>query len=261
MKKLLHERLREWANTCGEIAINGEWYANPFTSRIAKLLSDEIERYYIPRPQFEDGEPVQDSDMEEIGGMATCCVYTDGSWSFNPDEHEDEKNPKGWVTQRGTKKERIKRPSPKVLDADGVEIKAGDTVYRVEGDWYGHVIRFDVDEHEEAIVLCDSMKSPAKYLTHKEPVLDADGMPIKEGDTVWDDLGVKYSVYQISFDDASPMILVANGGESFWSHAPSSFTHQEPDSLEKLCNDMKHNREASLFNFANRFLAIMERGT
>lgn len=30
-------------------------------------LKEAIDRYYLPRPLFEDGEPVQDSDLEEIG--------------------------------------------------------------------------------------------------------------------------------------------------------------------------------------------------
>lgn len=61
MKKLLHERLREWTkddcyasvsiialkDACNEAAIDA------FT-----MFADEIERFYIPRPRFEDGEPV-----------------------------------------------------------------------------------------------------------------------------------------------------------------------------------------------------------
>ena len=96
-------------------------------------IHEAIDRYYLPRPLFDDGEPVQDSDIEGIGGLSTCCVYTDGSWKFDPDEHEDERNPKQWIKQTGRKDERVKRPNPQVLDADGVPIEIGDKVWLLPG--------------------------------------------------------------------------------------------------------------------------------
>lgn len=137
MKKLLHEKLNKKLNEAYEdyFTIEVEDCSISLLSHQAKALSKEIERCYIPRPRFEDGEPVHDSDMEElfekgeIGALATCCVYTDGSWEFNPDKYEDEFNPKPWDEQQGRVNDRIKRPA-KVLDADGVEIKVGDTVWK-----------------------------------------------------------------------------------------------------------------------------------
>lgn len=118
-------------------------WMNP-ADTIAKLATGEIEfhelknainRYYLPRPLFEDGEPVQDSDLEEIGGLATCCVYTDGSWRFDPDKFEDEGNPKPWDKQQGRQGDRVKRPKQQVLDADGVPIEVGDKVWLVPGEY------------------------------------------------------------------------------------------------------------------------------
>lgn len=94
-----------------------------------------LDRCAIPRPRFEDGEPVQSSDMEEIGAMATYRVYMDGCWEFEPDKYEDERNPKPWDFQFGTRNDRVKRPAPEVLGADGKPIKVGETVYPIDGEW------------------------------------------------------------------------------------------------------------------------------
>ena len=92
-----------------------------------------LDRCAVKRPCFEDGEPVQSSDMEEIGTLATCCVYMDGSWRFEPDKYEDERNPKPWDRQSGTKNDRVKCPEPEVLGADGMPIKEGETVWLLSG--------------------------------------------------------------------------------------------------------------------------------
>lgn len=96
-----------------------------------------LERCAIPRPRYEDGEPVQDADLEEIGSLATCYVYTDGSWVFDPDPYEDERNPKAWCKQCGDRDDRVKCPALEVLGADGEPIKVGETVYPIDGEWIG----------------------------------------------------------------------------------------------------------------------------
>ena len=70
----------------------------------------------------------------------------------------------------------VKRPAPKVLDADGVEIKVGDTVYDTKGE--EHIVKevyFDYDESHEHIVWCGESKSGiavvyiADQLSHIRP--------------------------------------------------------------------------------------------
>lgn len=100
--------------------------------RDGEKFRDYLHRCFLPRPRFEDGEPVQSSDMEEIGALATYRVYMDGSWEFEPDKYEDETSPKLWDVQFGAKSERVKRPAPEVLGADGLPIKVGETVYRTD---------------------------------------------------------------------------------------------------------------------------------
>ena len=77
-------------------------------------------------PRFEDGELVRIGDELEFEGktMLVCdaTFYADG-WALWCDR-EDMSGRLG-----GSYGERVKRPAPKVLDADGVPIKVGDTVY------------------------------------------------------------------------------------------------------------------------------------
>ena len=82
-------------------------------------------------PRFEDGEPVRIGDELEFEGktMLVCdaTLYAD-DWALWCDRED--------MSGRlyGKYGERVKRPAPKVLDADGVPIKVDDTVYFVDGD-------------------------------------------------------------------------------------------------------------------------------
>lgn len=81
--------------------------------------------------------------------------------------------------------ERVKRPAPKVLDADGVEIRVGDTVYDMVGDRHevkGFGKQGDVllEFHND-----ESLGWRPSNFTHRAPVLAADGKRIKEGMDVW----------------------------------------------------------------------------
>lgn len=111
---------------------HGEDWPEP---RDGEKFRDYLHRCFLPRPRFEDGEPVQSSDMEEIGAFATYRVYMDGNWEFEPDKYEDETSPKLWDVQFGAKSERVKRPAPEVLGADGLPIVEGDTVYDIDSEW------------------------------------------------------------------------------------------------------------------------------
>ena len=127
MKKLLHERLREFASILDDDDYTFRFEDGNFTDlelNEAESLADEIERYYIPRPRYEDGRPVQFKNefVDHNGHNQTLSslTYTKGS--------HDYVSLNGWTKQRLD--EPVKRPEPKVLDADGVEIKVGDTVWK-----------------------------------------------------------------------------------------------------------------------------------
>lgn len=128
MKKLLHERLREWSESGEPFHILGEREGYDGYWDFLSRLADEIERYYIPRPRFEDGEPVElfDSAVTKTKGeteQITRIAFTKSGFYFNSSRDNVKRYEYG---------EPVKRPSPKVLDADGVEIKVGDTVWAID---------------------------------------------------------------------------------------------------------------------------------
>ena len=132
-------------------------------------------------PRFDDGAPVRFEDewCPRTGGTAKVgqvVLATDGGFALNASWYD--------------KGERVKRPAPKVLDADGVEIRIGDTVYLLTGDWcdkfpcYGFhggeelkVYSLNA-EHVEGGIGCKDVKRFSCFpqpsqLTHNEPIADS----------------------------------------------------------------------------------------
>ncbi len=84
-----------------------------------------IDRYYLPRPLFDDGEPAQFGDrfVNDKGNDSTLS-----SLNYTKGAH-------GYVSANGGQRHevtnRLKRHKPQVLDADGVPIEVGDTVWTI----------------------------------------------------------------------------------------------------------------------------------
>lgn len=135
-------------------------WMNP-ADAIAKLATGEIEwpelkaaidRYYLPRPLFDDGEPAQFGDMfvRDFGRDAKIdsLSYTKGN--------SDYVNVNGY--ERHDFAHWLKRPKPQVLDADGVPIVVGDKVWLLPGKHcetfplYGYKdgVEYTVTENESA---------------------------------------------------------------------------------------------------------------
>lgn len=152
-------------------------WMNP-ADAIAKLATGEIEwaelqqaidRYYLPRPLFDDGEPVQFGDrfVNDKGNDSTLSSlnYTKGN--------SDYVNINGY--ERHDFAHRLKRPKQQVLDADGVPIEAGDTVWdTVSGiggvvdnfqSIYGHDITANIECPDDG----KFYNFNVDRLTHKEP--------------------------------------------------------------------------------------------
>lgn len=91
-----------------------------------RALSERERRILDMWPRYEDGEPVMIGDeVDGLGGEINEVHITENAaaiWN-NSANHMN--------LRPG---ERVKRPAPEVLDADGVEIKVGDTVYDVRGE-------------------------------------------------------------------------------------------------------------------------------
>ena len=134
-------------------------------------------------------------------------------------------------------------PAPKVLDADGVEINVGDTVYFVDAR------TFDPEYNE--YVVTDIRTKPgltpievknshngynygySEDFTHRAPVLAADGRPLREGETVWDTKGNgPYNIQKIEDDG----IVRIDGNDL--DYFGSDFVHERPESWERIEEDL-----------------------
>lgn len=141
-------------------------------------------------PRYEDGEPVR------IGDRVSVEVHDDGGDSVREYDVEFEKFDAAGVRIGSSRHsvmllhgERVKRPAPKVLDADGVEIRVGDTVW--DSDGWQLTVRSFLEHREDGLIELEHSKngdSVYRYkhqLTHERPAIGADGKPVKEADTVW----------------------------------------------------------------------------
>lgn len=236
MEKLIHERLREIANNrwlasldvdesssrdAIDIVRESLSYVEESMSycvdmkNILNYIADEIEKYYIPHPRFEDGEPIQIGDafiqkcineeveLDKIG----IALFTKNRLNmvWFPDEV-------------------VQRPEPKILDADGVEIKVGETLYRAD-----HAYNAGKEVHVYGIGhIEDAPHSEIQVFT-------------------------------------TPKCTLRSGWE-----IPSNLTHREPDSLEKLRDEIQKDADElehtpyqgtrnKLNDYADRLTAIMER--
>lgn len=84
--------------------------------RDGEKFRDYLHRCFLPRPRFEDGEVVGVSEYEDIQGY---CVYDDGEFFVT--------TPNRSIDYAAG--ERVERPAPEALGADGKPIVEGETVW------------------------------------------------------------------------------------------------------------------------------------
>lgn len=194
----------------------------------AKLMPEGMEWLLEVWPRFEDDSPVHFGDTALIDGEADMVeavqlwihgkpvIYGDGG------------------SQQLDKGERVNRPAPKVLDADGAEILVGDTVYHVkdgsemtvygiEGEWLvvsvGGRVRHDI-------------------VTHRAPVIAADGRPLEVGQTVWHvGNGIESTVIGLSRPGDYQAVKLRLDDGAVTVLDPDQLTHQRPDTWERLEED------------------------
>ena len=178
-----------------------------FASSIGKpMRKDEdvatwFDRWYLPRPVFEDGEPAEIGDWFEV---------KDGT------------------------SEQIAGFGPQMSSLMRIRCMTGEL--------------YDVSYSE---------------LLKRPKMLDADGVPIEVGDTVW---GVNYGEkYVVAAFDKHGFI-----DQCGFMHPPEVYTHREPDSLEKLRNDIAEWRACytipetewgiEMMRWCDRLEVLIERG-
>ena len=91
----------------------GEDWPEP---RDGEKFRDYLHRCFLPRPRFEDGEVVGVREYEDIQGY---CVYDDGEFFVT--------TPNRSIDYAAG--ERVERPAPEALGADGKPIVEGETVW------------------------------------------------------------------------------------------------------------------------------------
>ena len=158
-----HEVVRMFGFACGE---------SPCTECIPRLVGAIADRIDAERalpegiewPRFEDGELVRIGDELEFEGktMLVCdaTFYADG-WALWCDR--EDMNGRLY----GKYGERVKRPTPKALDADGVPIEVGDTVYFVGGSGARYAVKDIGFEPDGAFV--DIIDEEGRYSTMANP--------------------------------------------------------------------------------------------
>lgn len=115
-----------------------DWYYSADANDWPKPRDDEslheyISRCFIPRPRFEDGEPVQFGELVSSNLFGAVKV---SAIEFTEDGTHVKDEPDGdWSTSLEVTTSRLKRPAPEVLGADGKPIKVGETVYPIDGEW------------------------------------------------------------------------------------------------------------------------------
>ena len=140
--------------------------------------------------------------------------------------------------------------TPKVLDADGAEIREGDTVCLLPGDWCDKFPLLRCHEWDAMKVLnlrpnhdtsrIECVTSPSSVvcypypsqLTHRAPVIAADGKALREGETVWDTKGNgPYIIKKIENDG----VVRIDGSDL--GYFGSEFVHERPDTWERIEED------------------------
>lgn len=225
----------------------------------ARLMPEGMEWLVEAWPRFEDGEPVSIGDEYECWCCGTHRVNSvtirEGSSTINATNAHSFVVSDGPATAHG---KRVRRPAPKVLDADGVEIRVRDTVYLLPGDWCDKFPLLSCHEwgamkvlslrpnHDTSRIECETSPGSVvcypqpSQLTNQRPVLDADGVPIHEGDHGWwvEQPGVEIVVKHIDPDECDQLTVCDVHGRGNTISA-DEFTHTKPeiDTWERIEED------------------------
>lgn len=211
-KKSLVEQLRSIERFDGSCVIatalgmNCKNYSECFNCRndAVIILADRIEREYLPRPRFDDGEPVQFGDeaqvRENFGGVYEM-KYQHGKCVEVAIGFDYDCSASHYMVVEG---ERVKRPQHEILDADGVPIKVGDAVYLLTEfrEYAGK--GFDESEHKCGLFCVE--------------------------------YGEELTVFRVDGEKVKFEKVKFGGTVHAWC-PPSWLTHKQPDTLERIRED------------------------
>ena len=217
-----HGYLLKIAHALGTSIYDGSDNADALLEKLEKRLMPEGMEW----PVFEDGEPVRIGDVAVLADNEPHEVE---SMEFFADKSCKLKG-KGTPWMNTIFKGQVaKRPAPKVLDADGAEIRVGDKLYDTDTGC-ARIVRainaigtVEFEGHEDSGWFTE-------FLTHRAPVLAADGEPLEAGQTVYaKNYGyVKCTVLAIEWVVDGYLVEVENEGGHKFRQTPDEFTHQRP---------------------------------
>ena len=195
-----------------------------------RLMPEGMEWLVEAWPRFEDDGPVRFlDDFERNGyktGVTVVTMYSDGSFALN--------------FRAYSKGERVNRPAHEMVDVNADAVRVGDKVYDVDtGDG-----PYEVFEIADGVAYLRGNDTPCylppNRITHRAPVLAADGRPLREGETVWHvKTGREYVVVEPSYGDTVVVRLAKYDDAEGEQYAPDQLTHERPvaDSWERLEDD------------------------
>ena len=234
------------AETCARLGVEG----TGSTVDDAQVIWREISRRLMPEgmewlveswPRFEDDAPVCNGDeisWRDEGGVVNSIELQDGGYFIlhAADGAED------WIFPQYFPGERVKRPAPKVLDADGAEIRVGDALYYTATGCKATVRginsdgTIELDGHENRGWRADRF-------AHRAPVLAADGRPLREGEHVYHvETGAELVVKELPKPGEYQAVVVFYPPAShLMSFDPDQLTHTKPeiDTWERIEEDAK----------------------
>ena len=253
MKKLLHERAREFAEASwdGVIGSIGKDSDAPIIldRDSATNLANEVETDYQPKPRDTEGNSVHEGMEVEGGTVFTWRIFSDGSWDLLNSSFE--------VIQSGGCDDPIRLPPPISLDANGKPTRKGDKVWDIriemkDNPFWGRQLTV-VEVTEAGIVVAPSLESgatmsaPAHHFSHERPQFDRQGIRCAPGDIVFG-LGREQHRYKVLSEELDvekcepydhgrftlPCLDLTEGDESVCFLDPSMVSHKEPESYEEL---------------------------
>ena len=213
-----------------------------------EVIWTELDRRLMPEgmewPKV-DGEPVEigerlvgygsgDDGYEVVGVRPTC------GWVLV--KSRDHITRDGGPVTLEWDASKCHRPAPKVLDADGVEIRVGDTVWATNGHGPFEVTR--IVNADRLRVICDDEKNGhlnvyPENITHRAPVLAADGRLLREGEKPYRvDNGKQVEIRRIDPSNGESCVFVGVDGRlyGYWLR-PGQLTHERH---ERMCRDCAH---------------------
>ena len=207
---------------CSSLGIDLETgWANAMVAMRRRLMPEGMEWPKV------DGKPVDFVTGYEpsLGVLEVVSIYSNGACEVM--SHD------GII--RGVKGIHISEP--KALDADGVEVRVGDVLYRKSD---GHMVKV-VEVYEKTFTDADDYVRPGEGYTHRAPVFAADGRPLHEGEHVYHvETGAELVVKELPKPgEYQAVVVFAPPARHLTSFDPDQLTHERPvaDTWERLEED------------------------